>query len=100
MGLVMPNIKSLEKLAKDLKLSHLSFEQLCNNPQVIECVHKKIIECGLENKLNKRELPIKITICPQEWTPDNGLLTAAMKLKRTNIAINYKSIIEKMFSQN
>lgn len=35
----------------------------------------------------------------EEWTPDNGLMTAAQKLKRREIASVYSHILEELFSE-
>ncbi|CAG2119182.1 unnamed protein product, partial [Medioppia subpectinata] len=84
-ALVIPNRKSLASLANDLQLSHVTHEELCKSPQITCCVHKDIVDSGLHYKLKRIEIPTKIMICAEEWTPDNGMLTAAMKLKRNNI---------------
>ncbi|XP_054160073.1 long-chain-fatty-acid--CoA ligase 4-like [Oppia nitens] len=96
-ALVIPNQKSLQQLAQHLKLSHLSDVDLCTNSAIVDAVHRDIIESGREYKLNKREIPVKIMICSEEWTPDNGMLTAAMKLKRLKITTRYAKDIETMF---
>ena len=97
-ALVVPNRKSLESLAKRLCLHKLlTFSELCYDSVVVETIYKSIIETGLENNLHRRELPLKIRLCDEEWSPDNGLLTAALKLKRPIIAAKYKLAIDIMF---
>jgi len=39
------------------------------------------------------------TIYDEEWTPENELLTAAMKLKRENIVKKYKNDIDEMYKK-
>ena len=70
---------------------------MCQNNSVVEVIHKDIIESGLHYKLNRREIPNKIRVLSDEWTPDNHMLTAALKLKRTSIHSKYKKYIESMF---
>ena len=48
--------------------------------------------------LCKMEIPAKVKLCAEEWTTENGLLTAAIELKRTAIIDEYKTDINKMFS--
>ena len=98
MALVIPNRRSVQSLAKELNKSDDSFEELCENPLVVETILKDITESGLQYRLNRREIPLKVRVCPEEWSPDNGMLTAAMKLKRVNIVNKYKSEIYEMFS--
>jgi long-chain acyl-CoA synthetase len=99
-ALVMPNIKALNSLSKKLGLPNMPLEHLCANNQVIQTIHEAIKESGFQHNLKRNEIPLKITICPEEWTPDNGILTATMKLKRNVIANKFKSEIERMFGQN
>ena len=49
-------------------------------------------------KLNKYELPTTCYLTTEAWTPDTGLVTATMKLKRVNIHEHYKQQIKDMFS--
>ncbi|CAG2172439.1 unnamed protein product [Oppiella nova] len=96
-GLVIPNQKSLISLATGEKLSDRSLQELCKCQPIIDCIHKDITESGLQYGLKKAEIPTKIMICADEWSPDNGMLTAAMKLKRNNIMKKYEKDIEVMF---
>ncbi|XP_054164706.1 long-chain-fatty-acid--CoA ligase 4-like [Oppia nitens] len=96
-ALVIPNTNALQGVSKKLSLSAFSFDQLCDNNRVERSVLDSIREYGLDNGLSKRELPTKLKLCADEWTTDNGLLTAALKLKRTAIIQKYKSDINLMF---
>ena len=84
-ALVVPNQSSLTKLAKRLQLDYNSYSDLCKNSKIVNYLTKQIQKYGSNAKLNKFEIPAKITLCSEEWTPDNGLVTAAMKIKRKNI---------------
>ena len=96
-ALIIPNQKSLYILAKELHLNDNNFDLLCQNRLIVEKVYKEINEFGLQYKLNRRELPLKIKICSEDWTPDNGMLTAALKLKRNHILNKYKKEVHQMF---
>lgn len=43
-------------------------------------------------RLEKFEIPVKIKLLPDVWTPESGLVTAALKLKR--------EIIRKAFAKD
>jgi long-chain acyl-CoA synthetase len=43
------------------------------------------------------EIPSKIRLCCEEWLPDSGLVTAALKLRRKNIQDFYQMEINKMY---
>ena len=46
--------------------------------------------------LDKTETPEKVTLVSEEWTPESGHVTAAMKLKRKFIEDFYKQEISSM----
>ena len=48
-------------------------------------------------RLEKLEIPQAVTLVPEVWTPDSGLVTAALKLKRKNIQDYYQSLINRMY---
>jgi len=49
-------------------------------------------------RLNKFEIPQKIKLISDIWTPDTGLVTAALKLRRRNIQNYYQQLIDRMYS--
>ena len=71
---------------------------LLGNSEVVKIVHDDIIAVGIRQRLKSIELPSMITLCAEIWAPDNDLLTAAMKLKRTNIIKHYNQDLQKMWS--
>lgn len=44
-----------------------------------------LIQVGKQGRLEKFEIPMKIKLLPEPWTPESGLVTAALKLKRENV---------------
>lgn len=65
--------------------------------RLIDLLLKSIRETGLKNGLKKAEIPTKIILVSDEWTPDNGMLTAALKLRRSVIKAKYETIIGDLF---
>ena len=59
----------------------------------------RLNEFGISSGLEKFEIPKKITLVSDEWTPDSGLVTAAMKLKRKAIEQYYAREIEHMYEK-
>ena len=51
----------------------------------------------LEN-LEKFEIPKKIKLCKEAWTPESDLVTQSLKLKRRNIATFYAQSIRAMYT--
>jgi long-chain acyl-CoA synthetase len=97
-GLVVPNPKQLLNLAEKLsKPSTMTYKELCRDKDIQLLVSKAIQEFGLKSNLHKMEIPSKIRLCCEEWLPDSGLVTAALKLRRKNIQDFYQLEINKMY---
>ncbi len=79
------------------KPSTITYKQLCTDKQIQQFVSKAIQEFGLKAGLYKMEIPSKIRLCCEEWLPDSGLVTAALKLRRKNIQDFYQMEINKMY---
>ena len=48
-------------------------------------------------KLDKFEIPAKIKLMPEPGTPESGLVTAALKLKREQLKAKFKDELKKMY---
>ncbi|XP_061684160.1 long-chain-fatty-acid--CoA ligase 3a [Syngnathoides biaculeatus] len=93
---VVPNQKQLQALA-DLYGISGSREELCNNKIMEELVLKVINEATLAGQLERFEIPRKIQMSPDLWTPETGLVTDAFKLKRKELEIHYRNDIARMY---
>nr|XP_027196441.1 long-chain-fatty-acid--CoA ligase 4-like [Dermatophagoides pteronyssinus] len=96
-ALITPSAKKLKILAEKLKKSNLTYEQLCSDPQINQAIMEDIREVCLQSGLSEKEIPKKIAICPEEWSPDNDLLTSAFKLKRNSVLKYYAKDIDNLF---
>lgn len=47
--------------------------------------------------LEKFEIPLKIHLSPEPWTPEMGLVTDAFKLKRKELTAHYQADINRMY---
>lgn len=47
--------------------------------------------------LDKFEIPAKIKLIPDPWTPESGLVTAALKLKRELLKAKFKDELQKLY---
>ena len=70
---------------------------MCLDDKVIKEVLKKLTSHGLSLGLEKFEIPKQIYLTSDPWTPDSGLVTAAMKLKRKEIETRYSASISQMY---
>lgn len=96
-AIIVPQSKALRNIAKTLKKEHLGHEQLCRDPEVVRTVMTAIQEHGRKAKLLKTEIPSKLLVVSEEWSPDSGLVTAAMKIRRKNITDHYKRDINRLY---
>lgn len=117
-GLVQPNATLLNNLTKQnqfknndemngsnipkgknkIQMASLPNVDLLQQHMVRQTIYNDIIAVGVRQGLKSIELPSMISLCHDLWTPDNNMLTAAMKLKRANIIKQYSIELEKMWS--
>ncbi|CDQ96870.1 unnamed protein product, partial [Oncorhynchus mykiss] len=95
-GFVVPNQKNLLLLAEQY-LIRGSWEELCDNAAMEEVVLQVITEAALSAQLERFEIPRKIRLSPDPWTPETGLVTEAFKLKRQQLKSKYQDDIERMY---
>eukprot|EP00092_Neocalanus_flemingeri_P024233 GFUD01026282.1.p1 GENE.GFUD01026282.1~~GFUD01026282.1.p1 ORF type:complete len:737 (-),score=160.12 GFUD01026282.1:30-2240(-) len=98
-ALIVPIKEALESLAKNYINDEVSYEDICNDPGVVQEVLKKLSAHGKSNGLEKFEIPTEIQLCPVIWLPDSGLVTAAFKLKRKAIQDAFQSSIDQMYGK-
>uniref|UniRef100_A0A4W5RM15 long-chain-fatty-acid--CoA ligase n=2 Tax=Hucho hucho TaxID=62062 RepID=A0A4W5RM15_9TELE len=95
-GFVVPNQKHLLLLAEQYRIRG-SWEELCDNAAMEEVVLQVITEAALSAQLERFEIPRKIRLSPDPWTPETGLVTEAFKLKRQQLKSKYQDDIERMY---
>ncbi len=59
---------------------------MCSNLQVAKAT-----------KLDKFETPAKIKLLPDQWTPESGLVTAALKIKREQLKAKFKNDLDILY---
>ncbi|XP_054158100.1 long-chain-fatty-acid--CoA ligase 4-like [Oppia nitens] len=102
-ALVLPNAKSVRKLAQELDLNQLNdkpLPELYDDRRVMDAVLKELIQFAVDSRLHKMEIPTKVKLVSEEWTPANDLITAALKLKRKNIQNFYQKDIDAMYGKS
>ncbi|XP_015787043.1 long-chain-fatty-acid--CoA ligase 4 [Tetranychus urticae] len=96
---ILPERNSLKRLAESLGKQDVPFNELCNDQQIVNSVLETLREFGESANLLRFEIPNKIKLCSEEWTPDNGLATAALKIRRLEIQKFYKQSIESLYAK-
>uniref|UniRef100_A0AC35U0Q6 AMP-binding domain-containing protein n=1 Tax=Rhabditophanes sp. KR3021 TaxID=114890 RepID=A0AC35U0Q6_9BILA len=97
-ALVVPNEKHVTALAEEKGIETKCWKDLCANKTVVDAVLKDL-QNHVKSKLNRLEIPTTILLCHEPWTPLNGLLTEALKLKRREIENRYKAEIDEMYGK-
>ncbi|KAM6300001.1 long-chain-fatty-acid--CoA ligase 4 [Aegotheles albertisi] len=93
---VVPNQKKLTALAEQKGISG-TWVDICNNPTMEAEILREIKEVANKMKLERFEIPIKVRLSPEPWTPETGLVTDAFKLKRKELKNHYLNDIERMY---
>ncbi|XP_076173422.1 acyl-CoA synthetase long-chain isoform X2 [Ptiloglossa arizonensis] len=97
-ALVVPNHYYLEQIARNVGVVDKTFEELCEDPQVEKAVLQELVEQAKKCQLQRFEIPGAVTLCPEQWSPDMGLVTAAFKLKRKAVQERYQHEINRMYA--
>lgn len=92
-ALIVPSAKDIAKLAlslglKDIPDSATSIDDVSHileNPALVKAVLQQLQKTGKNSGLRGTEIISKVYIVGEEWTSQNGFLTAANKIKRIEI---------------
>ena len=100
-AVVSPNVErlQLEARLKKFEFADEDWHQVCSSPVLEQIVLKQIarhpsIKSG---HLQKFEIPYRVRLVPDSWTTANGLVTHSLKLRRQNIYIKYRTLIDLMY---
>ncbi|XP_030167983.1 long-chain-fatty-acid--CoA ligase 1 isoform X3 [Lynx canadensis] len=75
-----------------------SFEELCRNKDVRRAVLEDMVRLGKDSGLKPFEQVKGITLHPELFSVDNGLLTPTMKAKRPELRNYFRSQIDELYS--
>mmetsp|Transcript_1296 Transcript_1296/g.3111 ORF Transcript_1296/g.3111 Transcript_1296/m.3111 type:complete len:683 (-) Transcript_1296:243-2291(-) len=96
-ALICPSVPHLQTLAQSKGIDASDIEGLCKNKDIIAEVSKSCLAACKQSKLVGFEIPKKIALISDPWTPENDMLTAAMKLKRQPIVARHKDEIDAIY---
>ncbi|ORY03195.1 acetyl-CoA synthetase-like protein [Basidiobolus meristosporus CBS 931.73] len=99
-GIVVCAENKLRDLAKQQGVSDaetLDRHELAENEQVKKALLQDMNSIGKKSNFASAEMLHDVFICDEDWTSENGLLTAAQKLKRKEIVDRYKEKIEALY---
>ena len=93
-AIIIPD--NMELLKKEPESDQLS---LLGSGETNEALIIKHWEEEFKSVLQRHEIPKAICLVDGPWTPETGLVTAAMKIKRQKIQEHYKAKVDKLFEQ-
>ena len=99
-AVIVPDKDNLSKLSKEIGKYGFSVAELCQDNAVKQAFCDRLSKYGISMGLQKFEVPKKVALSLDEWTPESGLVTAAMKLKRKELENYYSSDIKQMYMPN
>jgi long-chain acyl-CoA synthetase len=95
--LIAPNFSLLEEWARSNDLRFASRQELVAHPEV-RALYESIVE-ELNRNLARFEKLKKVLLVADEFSAENGTLTASMKLRRRVVAERYREQIEEMYAR-
>ena len=93
-AIIIPD--NMELLKREPETDRLS---LLGGGETNEALIIKHWEEEFKSVLQKHEIPKAICLVDGPWTPETGLVTGAMKIKRHKIQEQYQAKVDKLFSQ-
>ncbi|KAK9322804.1 eukaryotic long-chain fatty acid CoA synthetase (LC-FACS) [Lipomyces orientalis] len=94
-AIIVPAEPAFLKLAKEKGLGDKQLGVLVHDPTLRKIVHDQLLDAGKKGGLAGIELVCGVVLDDEEWTPQNGLVTAAQKLQRKKIFdANKKAVLE------
>jgi long-chain acyl-CoA synthetase len=95
--LIAPNFPLLEEWARGRELAFASRAELVARPEV-RALYEGVVD-DLNRNLARYEKLKRVLLVADEFSAENGMLTASMKLRRLVVAERYRQQIEKMYEQ-
>jgi len=98
LGVIVPHEAHLRSALRGnaalAALATAPMEDLCANKDVAHMVLKACNDLARQNKFKHAETLKDVVLCPDEWTPDTGLVTAAMKIQRGAVVKRFRKEID------
>ncbi|CAL1412449.1 unnamed protein product [Linum trigynum] len=96
-ALVVPSQSALEEWAAKQGISYTDFSDLCDKKETVQEVQASLVKEAKKARLQKSEIPAKIKLLSIPWTPETGLVTAALKIKREAIRKAFSEELLKLY---
>jgi len=78
--------------------SRKSMDELCADERVREMVLKECNAIGKKNGFKTMQLLTGVILTSEEWTPENGFVTASQKIQRSKIVKKFVKDIDEIYA--
>ncbi|CAF3504649.1 unnamed protein product [Rotaria sp. Silwood1] len=95
-ALICPNTKQMSNYT-ERHFDEKEWQKLVDNEDFVEQILKEVQDACKKAGIERFETPQRIKIVLEAWTPETGLVTDALKLKRKAIEQKYKDDIEDLY---
>lgn len=99
-AIIVPVEPALRQLAKENGIEGDSVGTLVHQEKMNQAALRALQNAGRAGGLRGFELIDGVVLSDEEWTPQNGLLTAAQKLQRKKLVDKYRKEIDRAYSKN
>src|SRR2546423_702762 len=95
-AVVLPDKEQMSKLVEKLGLKDSAPQTLYSDEKVGQGVLSSIQQTASRLGLRKIETPRRVFVAADDWTPESGLVTPSLKIRRKAIHDFYKSQIDRV----
>ncbi|KAH3744778.1 long-chain-fatty-acid-CoA ligase 1 [Pelomyxa schiedti] len=96
-ALILPAKTRVESFYKKKFPDPEEFAKACQNPALNKAVMESLEHTAEETHIPRNQRVARVAIIGDEWTPETGLVTSALKLKRAAISARYAQLIENLY---
>lgn len=102
-GIVVPNEAAVRQFAADKGIyksaDGADWVEMCSNTKLSNAITKLLVLTAKLHGLAGIELILGIVLVEEEWTPQNGFVTLAMKLQRKKILESVKPEVDALYGK-
>ncbi|MCL4148175.1 UNVERIFIED_CONTAM: hypothetical protein GTU68_054373 [Idotea baltica] len=100
-AVIVPTIPKLFEISKQVGITDegVTIEELCADEKVRGSILLDLQKHGRKHGLTRWEIPAAVHLTHDVWTPDSGLVTAALKLRRKQLGQHYQNMVREMYSR-
>lgn len=96
-AIVCPNEQRIRELAETMHKGTVDLDELYEDEEMKAVVVEELAKFGMANGLIRLEVPAFVKLVRGKWTPENGLLTESLKIRRQRIYAAYKDAIDELY---